>query len=50
MKTISHFNLPENTNSLYQKEAVSSISLTRDGLNNICTFTYGGKTYGVPEI
>ena len=35
MKTISHFNLPENTNSLYQKEAISSISLTRDVANKI---------------
>lgn len=30
MKKISHFNLPENTNSLYKKEAISSISLTID--------------------
>lgn len=35
MKPISHFNLPENTNSLYQKEAISSISLTRDVANKI---------------
>lgn len=35
MKKISHFNLPENTNSLYQKEAISSISLTRDVANKI---------------
>ena len=35
MKTISHFNLPENTNSLYKKEASSSISLTIDVANKI---------------
>lgn len=30
MKTIKHFMLPEQTNQLYKKEAISSISLTRD--------------------
>ena len=35
MKPISHFNLPENTNSLYKKEAISSISLTIDVANKI---------------
>lgn len=29
MKSIEHFMLPENTNSLYKNEAISSISLTR---------------------
>lgn len=30
MKTLKHFMLPEHTNQLYKKEAISSISLTRD--------------------
>lgn len=30
MNTIKHFILPEHTNTLYQKEAISSISLARD--------------------
>lgn len=30
MKKIEHFMLPEQTNQLYKKEAISSISLTRD--------------------
>lgn len=35
MKDITHFNLPEHTNTLYQKEAISSISLTRDVADKI---------------
>lgn len=30
MEQIKHFMLPENSNSLYEKEAISSISLTKD--------------------
>ena len=30
MNKLEHFILPEQTNQLYEKEAVSSISLTRD--------------------
>ena len=30
MKTLQHFMLPEHSNQLYKKEAISSISLTRD--------------------
>ena len=35
MNKIEHFNLPEHTNTLYQKEAMSSISLTRDVADKI---------------
>ena len=35
MEKITHFNLPENTNTLYENEAISSISLTRDVANKI---------------
>ena len=35
MKKIEHFNLPEHTNTLYQEEAMSSISLTRDVADKI---------------
>lgn len=35
MKKIEHFNLPEHTNTLYHKEAISSISLTRDVADKI---------------
>ena len=35
MKTIKHFMLPENTNSLYKKEAISSISLTKEVADKI---------------
>lgn len=30
MKNISHYILPENTNNLYKKEAISSIELTKN--------------------
>lgn len=35
MKKIEHFNLPAHTNTLYQEEAMSSISLTRDVADKI---------------
>lgn len=35
MKTIAHFNLPVHTNSLYEKEAISSISLTKEVADKI---------------
>jgi|GEM_PF-1569486 len=35
MKKIEHYNLPENTNTLYEREAISSISLTREVADKI---------------
>jgi len=35
MKNIEHFLLPENTNNLYKKEAISSISLTKEVADKI---------------
>lgn len=35
MKVLKHFLLPENTNSLYKNEAISSISLTKEVANKI---------------
>lgn len=35
MKELKHFLLPENTNTLYTKEAISSIALTKDVANKI---------------
>ena len=35
MKEITHFMLPEHTNNLYEKEAISSIALTRDVADKI---------------
>lgn len=35
MKKLEHYTLPENTNSLYEKEAISSIGLTRDVADKI---------------
>ena len=50
MKTINHFMLPEHTNTLYEKEAVSSISLTREVASKINELVDAYNTFAKTDL
>lgn len=50
MKKLKHFLLPENTNQLYTKEAISSISLTRDVADKINELVDAYNTFANDDL